>query len=272
MGTDQSATEGPSAEPADRRPSAGPATDTLAAARHRVRRERRRTVGEREAFDAFARRVADAETAPPAEARATGPLVDARGAGTGAVRDAYRETVMSVPHYAEEYGDDLLASVAVEFGPDLAAGLQAGALTDRLQAATVAAARQAYADRDAFLDRLDAEAVSVVDAADRLESVCDELAGHQREFAGESYGALEALHRRLGVLAEICDAIAADRQAHLRAHRDDLGLPADYPDLPTYLYADLDVDYPVLAAVAATADRVSAARRDVERAYGSRIS
>ncbi len=249
-----------------------PATDGLEAARRCVRRERRRTVDEREAFEAFARRVADAETAAPPQARAGATLVGGGRVGTDAVRRAYRETVMSVPHYAEEYGDELGESVAAEFGPELAAGLDDGVLTERLQHAVVAAARRAYADRDAFLDRLDAEAASLADAAERLEAVHGELAGHQREFAGESYGALEALHRRLGVLAEICDAVAADRQAHLREHRDDLGLPEAVPDLPSYLYGDLEPDYPVLAAVAATADRVTDARRSIARAYGSRIS
>lgn len=259
----------------DQTTAAGPSTasiEPLADARRAVRRERRRTVDEREAFEAFARRMADADTVAPTAAENGGTLVGTATAGTPAVRRAYRETVMSVPHYEAEDDEAVVESLAGEFGPELAAGLRGGPLTERQQSAAVAAARQAYADRDAFVDRLDTEAVSLADAAERLRTVRGELAGHRRDFAGESYGALEALHRRLGVLAETCDGVAADRQAHLREHRDDLGLPAGAPDLPSYLYVELEPDYPVLAAVAATADRLTAARGDVERACGARLS
>jgi len=248
-------------------------TDRLDAARRLVRRERRRTVDEREAFDAFARRVAEAPTdGGAAVTGGNGPLVGARPAGIAAVERAYAETVMAVPHYEEEYGDGYAASLAAEFGPQLAAGLTEGALTDRLRDAVVAAADRARDDRDALVDQLDVEAASLADCGERLVAVHDELDRHHRAFAGESYGALEALHRRLGVLAETCDGIAADRQAHLREHRDDLALPEGCPDLPAYLYADLDATYPALAAVADAADRVADARRDVERAYGSSIA
>lgn len=40
-----------------------------------------------------------------------------------AVMAAYREIVMAIPHYEEEYGDCDAADVADELGPDIAAAL-----------------------------------------------------------------------------------------------------------------------------------------------------
>jgi len=66
------------------------------------------------------RAVAVQSESPGEPARSEPPAPPARaagGSGLVAVRDAYQETVMSVPHYEIEYDDTYQRSVAEECGP-----------------------------------------------------------------------------------------------------------------------------------------------------------
>lgn len=241
------------------------ATDRLDAARATLRTERRRVVDEREAFEAFRRRLTDID---PTDAPVAGDrplLVDAPAAtGADAVRDAYRATVMSVPHYDEEYGEGYHDSLEIEFGPAVAAGLDDG-LDPATKRAALTATRAGYEERDRFVEALDAEADSLADCHDVVSSVLAELRELNAETCDCDYGVLEAVRGRLVVLERRCDEAVADRQAHLRENHDRLGFPDDFPDLQRYLYSDLDVDYPALATLAELAALVREARVRAER-------
>ena len=252
-------------------------TERLAAARRTLRRERERTADEREAFVAFRRAVRDvpardrpASSAPPLVPATTGlsagPSGEVRSpAGTRTVREAYERTVMGVPHYEEEYGDTLVESLETEFPPEVATGLTTlDRLTPGLKRAVLDATDAALAEREEFLGALDAETDSLRGSTDRLVAVAEEVDALADEPMPD-FGAQDAVRARLGALADRCDAIADDRQTTLREWRDRFDPPAGIPDLPRYLYADLDATYPVLAAVAATGERVTRLRRRVER-------
>ncbi len=272
-------------------------SDPLRAALAALRVERRRVVDEREAFRAFRDRVssipaADGVTrrdAPANGSRAVGgnrphgggtwtPTRGAAvpGSGLAAVRDAYQETVMAVPHYEAEYDDTYERSLAAEFGPELAyaltrtAGFHAEYRRSLLDAVDTAAA-----ERDAFCDALATETESVERAASRLAPVRDEVEAIDGEVPGRSdsapesaspgFGALDACRARVEALRDDCDRIAARRQRVIADHDRSLALPDDL-DLPTYCYHDLDASYPVLAAIGRTGDRLDALRRRIERA------
>ena len=272
-------------------------SNPIRAARATLRVERRRVVDEREAFRAFRDRVssipaADGVTrrdAPANGSRAVGgnrphgggtwtPTRGAAvpGSGLAAVRDAYQETVMAVPHYEAEYDDTYERSLAAEFGPELAyaltrtAGFHAEYRRSLLDAVDTAAA-----ERDAFCDALATETESVERAASRLAPVRDEVEAIDGEVPGRSdsapesaspgFGALDACRARVEALRDDCDRIAARRQRVIADHDRSLALPDDL-DLPTYCYHDLDASYPVLAAIGRTGDRLDALRRRIERA------
>lgn len=231
--------------------------------------ERSGICAERDALLAFDRRVADlsAVTVP------VGPslVADQRPSDQSLerVREVYAETVMSVPHYDDEYGDTLAESLAAEFGDDLAAALLNGAaLTPTVRNAVRAAAAAAQDERDEFLDVLDREARSLDAAADDIEDVRAELATvgddspRRRRFDDlrQTWTALRDLDARV-------DGIAKRRQETIRGHRGDLpGVPAD---LCEYLYADLPTPYPALATLATVGERLAARRQRVERALAS---
>ena len=241
-----------------------------------VRVERRRTADERAAFTAFRSRV-DAIPATAAARTTSQPIGTQPTIGHGAprmgtellaVRDAYQSTVMSVPHYEEEYNDTYAASLAAEFGPELAAALtRESVFHEHVRQSVLEQTTVAIETRDEFETVLDREQESVRAAVDELHSL-DESVESLGETAVEQqdFGALDAHRARLEVLERRCDEVATNRQEERAATERSMHFDGETDDVQTYLYQDLPVTYPVLAAVAAVGRQIGAVRRDVERA------
>jgi hypothetical protein len=244
-------------------------TAPIAAARDAVATERSLVEAERDAFEAFDRRVADVGTvaASTSATPASTLLTDRRQSdrSLARVRAAYEETVMSVPHHDSEYGDTLAESLAADFGEQLAVALVEGStLPTEVRDAVRAAASAARRERREFLDVLDREDASLTRTAEDLAAVRTDLrALDDRPLSTRSFDDLRRLWNRVQALDARTDGIAMQRQETLRSHRGELpGVPAD---LQEYLYADLSPTYPALAAIAATAADLRRARRRVER-------
>ncbi|ELZ42969.1 hypothetical protein C463_10205 [Halorubrum californiense DSM 19288] len=267
-------------------------SDPIRAARSALRVERRRVVDEREALSAFRSRVSSIPDENAAETGGGGfeGTAGVGGAVGGAVRDAvgnaprpgsrlvavreaYRDTVMSVPHYAEEYDDTYERSVSEEFGPEMAYALtRTQSFRAEYKRSLLGAVETAVQEREAFLDALESEIESVERAGSRLdpirseiEAIADELGGDEADAADAGFGALDACRTRTVALREDCDRIAARRQRVLADHERRLALGDDL-DLPEYCYQRLDVSYPALAAVGTVGDRLEALRSRIERA------
>lgn len=260
----------------------------LCDARDALRVERRRTVDEREAFEVFRSRVREipAEATPTAgpgaaagAATMTGVTSDrsrfrggrgGTGSGLVAVRNAYRETVMSVPHYDEEYNDTYERSLAAEFSPEIAVALtREPTLHERYRASLLTKTTEAIERREEFVDVIESESPSVARAREELTPILEEVATFaRREFEAADFGALDAYRARLTVLAEKCDGIAARRQRERTDGERAMTVGEVVSDVQTYLYRDLSVTYPVLAAVATVGERIESVRADVERSMG----
>ncbi|WP_426963140.1 DUF7260 family protein [Haloparvum alkalitolerans] len=256
-------------ETADAPTDASGTGDGIAAASDALRVERRKIVDEREAFAAFRDRLERiAAEAVPARGPPLRSRVDPAGRGLRAVKAAYEETVMSVPHFAADYDETYEASVEAEFGADLALILTGqSAFDDRSRRTLIDRTETAIEERSVFLDTLDAEAESLEHGASVVaalrEAVADLTDGRH---ADRDFGALDARRAQVPVLRRKCDALAARRQADLREQRRRMRLPSSFPNVPAYLYAGLDDRYPVLAAVGELGSRLDEARRDLERA------
>jgi hypothetical protein len=266
----------------------GGSREVIDEARAALRVERRRAVDEREAFRTFRGRIesVSTEAAPTGGPSATagfsggagpasgsGAAVDASGtaappgSGLAAVRDAYAETVMSVPHYEEEYDDTYERSVAAEFGPELAYALTRSAgYHPEYEPALLDAVDAAIEERDSLVERIGVEADSLDRAGSRLAAVRREIASLDAAVPDGGFGALDACRARAGVLVEDCDRIAARRQRVLAEHERELRLDDDAPDLPAYLYQGTSARYPVLSAVGSIGDRLNDLTRRIERA------
>ncbi|WP_096390388.1 DUF7260 family protein [Halopenitus persicus] len=276
------------------RPSDDRIGDRLAALRRAVRTERRRVADERQAFNAFRKRLADVESRTAALAPAATPLVGERARsvstpGLCAVRDAYEETVMSVPHYVEDYDDTYPESLAAEFGRELSATLTTGTAFDpAIKRELQRAVRDRCEGCAAVLDTLDTEAASLADLRESLPELARDLGCLENDLEhlendlehlendlehlenddleAMGFGALEARHARAGALRDRCETLARERQATIRRQRRDLRVPGETPDVPRYLYDDHEATYPVLATIADLADRTASIRSRIETA------
>lgn len=256
------------------------AVQHVRAARSAVAEERSRTATEQHAFDRFARAVSRLDAVAPttqvAPVEGAGTTVAAAGAPPPdrtlvAVREAYEETVMAMPHYVEEYDEPLDRHMRAEFGEEVATAVADGdRFTPALKAVLLQRARHAAADRDRLISRLDDEADELDAAAEelsRLGATIEEAA--ERPLNGRSYDQLVDEWHRLGEVEARLRRLLDDRQGSLDPDADARG-PPYRPSLQGYLYAALDSHYPVLADGSVLADRIKTARSRVLHALTRR--
>lgn len=240
----------------------------LPRAREACEEERTRTRAEANAFERFARRVADVDVAPT-QAHHAGigavPLTQSGDGNLRAVRKAYRETVMDVPHYEEEYGESMQTNMAAEFDPDLAAAVCEGSgFTPQLQQTLIEHSKRARDRRETFLETLETESEALEEARDALTDIDDELGRmNERPLSTRSFDELADDWERLGRLHDRCQRLVEERQATLRK-REVVGQRSLSPgELCPYVYQTQPVTHPVLAEGVRVAELITSARRRV---------
>jgi hypothetical protein len=214
--------------------------DPLTDAQAVVQREATEIDTEREAFDHLAQRVTTMETVPERqpEPQAHTLTVESQLQAADQLREAYRETVMDVPHFEDVYGESLETNVAAELPPDVAVLFQdpADQITPDQKTRIRAATTNARASREALAANLAHEQESLATAHDELDAVITQLDGpHVPGWYTSKFEA--TLTTTIQTRQEILDD---------RPH----GSRADGHDLCQYLYADQGWTYPVLSAVA----------------------
>jgi len=242
--------------------------------------ERARTVAERDAFGRFGRRVAqlDGTSTPATHSPPGNPgggiLSQSHTADDRLkrVRDVYRETVMGVSHYEEEYGDALPESMAAEFGDEVATAVRDGnRFTPQLKGILLQSSEQSRTEREAFLRTLDCERDALERACDEFTDVRDALdALDARPLSEKSLTDLAVDWDRLSDLEGRCRRVVEDRQDRIHA---------GYPTLPSeargvgfheYLYGSLAVTHPVLAEGADVLADIRTARQRLVRTAQAR--
>lgn len=221
--------------------------DPVTTAENVVERERREVEREREAFDAFATRLADIPTvsgidSPSPERPA---LLTVSTDSDDDLRAAYEETVMDVSHYDTVYGESIEESLRAEYGPEFASLFDPSSsvpFADYHRESLVRATRARIDERSRFERLLDDERASLRTARRTMESTFENLdstivtAWYREEFDAR------------------LDELLEDRQSHIQ----------DNPRLSRfdghcfheYLYADEPWTYPVLVAVGRLLDSV----------------
>lgn len=216
--------------------------EPLETAERAVERERAEVLEERRAFTAFERRVAGIEPASSSSSPAPIPRIltaDDRSRAVERIRSLYRETVMSVDHYEEQYGESLVEHVTAELSAEVAASLQRerGTPFTALQKETLmTVVEKAIGQYDTFCTDLNKEADSLDTTRTRL---ADMLSNHNTVSVPDWY--------QSDFEAELED-IAKTRQERVQ-NRMFLSREAGH-DFCSYLYRDAKWTYPVLTAVA----------------------
>lgn len=224
--------------------------------------------------DAFARFLARLEDASATAFDATGPTTgggstalttgDARqSAELRQIRQAYRETVMALPHYEREYGDTLRESLAEELGETLAGHLVDGqVLAPPVREALVAGVERARDDRGQFLGLLRRERASLETVASELNDIEARLVELEaRVSAASESGRLAAIDSTLAELERQCTDLATARQEtiHGRTARQVSGV--DGCSLVGYLYEDMETTTPALSDATSCLDSIRHQRR-----------
>lgn len=244
--------------------------DRLHAATAELRRERRRTADELEALRTFESRVRGLDPEPsrqPSPGTPTSLSEPDASTKLQRVREAYEATMMSVPHYIEEYDDSYPESLYEEFNAHVAVALVDGSVfNERCKRAVLSAVSESQSSRESLLAAIDTERESMAAATDTLSDAATELEQlSSRSFTRKSFGSLDAYRTRLGVIEEQCEAVSERRQAEVFEQRRAVWLPSRAPDIAQYFYQDIAIDYPAMSAVADLLEDIEDIRTDIER-------
>lgn len=235
-----------------------------------VQEERTQVLAERDAFDAFLTRVTDISPVQPSRTPVPSNQVVINSSvqvnRLEKIQQAYRETVMDVPHYDAEYSDTVAESLAAEFGPNLAAQLHSGdTFTSLHKRQLVQAAHRCRHDRERFLSILENEETALTAAQSTLEAVETSLEQVSTTHTAEwTFDELVDAYTDLDEIEQQCDELLLERQGHRIDGHASIATPRmAVPDLQTYLYQMLPVTYPVLADTTDLLDRLRRIRRQI---------
>lgn len=242
----------------------------LPRAQQRVMEERERIRAEQDAFRAFSERVSTLTPESPARAGETqqnGALVfsqTTQSTRLGRVREAYRETVMSVDHYSEDYDETLAVNISEELNEELSHAITASQqFTQPLKNALLEASKLAAENRQRYLVTLDQEASTLKDAKAALELFEEKRRAIAPEDTGRvcSYDELVIRWEGLRRLDPKYDYICSERQSQIQRRRTNAEFPSNMPTLCGYLYDELSVTHPVLAESMNRLERVRSDRQ-----------
>lgn len=237
-----------------------------------LERDWERVNAERAAFKRFGDRVDSLHpvhgpepTADQADYCATTLLKHADASQLETLRSAYREMVMSVPHFESEYDESLETHMQAEFEPDIVTAVASDQpLTRPLKTAIVEASRQAATRRRDLQTCLEREATALQEVADSLDRLAEKRA--RCTIPSENrirFETLATLWEELRTIEFEYAQLCSDRQAHIRRNSPDLADVGNAHHFHQYLYRSLDVTYPALADIAWQLRRTRDSRRHI---------
>jgi exonuclease VII small subunit len=181
--------------------------------------------------------------------------------------DIYHETVTGTDDFDDAYSESRREHMVNEFGAGLASRLdRTDHLTGELKRGILASAERSVSSRERFIDVLDAERASLLDARETLDEIIDQLerlpACTIRDSGLETVvDAWETLER----LTDQCERLAQRRQRFLIERRNRRFEHAGTTELDAYLYEDLDTIHPVLRTIAETVSSIEAKKTSDDR-------
>lgn len=182
-----------------------------------AREERSRTVSEKNAFDEFAKAVNSFEAAPLNHklGQTRSFLEKLRQTGTHKIRQAYRESVMNVQHYEEEYDETLVVNLTAEFDLEIASAIvNDNPMTPQLHQVVTTAAEVAKKERAELVATLDAEQAKLKEARENISELEEVLTSNINcQYYQESYNALREAYHQLIKAESQCRVILQDRQS-----------------------------------------------------------
>lgn len=218
----------------------------LRAARHCIVVESERLQNEQTAFSEFATTVHQMSIIPP-QRNPSAPFKSRVATSENqlrTIRNCYRENIMTVPHYEEDYDETLKENMRVEFNNEIATAVVDGTqCTPQLQRLLVVQARRSAQQRANLLEKIQDERESLQNAYRHLQEADatrnDEIPLYQQPFAE-----LVAYDQQLRTSVEDCEQLLMKRQQEL--HRSTQNSFGNHKQFCHYLYKGREFTFPVL--------------------------
>ncbi|MFQ3476708.1 hypothetical protein HKK80_10695 [Halonotius sp. F2-221B] len=247
---------------------------TIESAKETVQIEQRRVTDEIEAYEQFATKLTTISTTSLSHLTSgTFDTTVEQGvtSETRSIQNLFEETVMSVPHYEEDYDESFMKHIAAEFTPEIALLLnETEWLTEQHTSVLNSYIRTAITERKELAQALEVEYESVDHIGNQVHERAQEvLEISHREFNTMDFGALEAHWHRLEQIKTICDSIAADRQETIDSPTRAVACSNSDISMSRYLYQDLAYDYPILATIGILGSSIYALQTQIERLIAS---
>jgi hypothetical protein len=237
-------------------------------ARSLVTREHDRTATELDAFTEFERKLdgIEATRSVPASGNMVAMASESPDRQLEQVQDAYRETVMSVSHYEDDYDEPIQVNMTAELGEEVGAAVIDGTrFTAQLKRGLISQCHEARRRRAELLTTLDREERRLVDAKADLSDIESALEAETPEATRNlAFPELSDRWKRLGDVEDQCQDLL-DEHAATRKNT-----PEERPEFREYVYRSLPSEYPVLSDGTRLLDRIGDCRQTVLRALTRR--
>lgn len=204
----------------------------------RVRREQSELSSEQTAFETFGEKIDYIEPASLQMSTSHITNKNTQEEPIEQVQTAYRETVLSVPHFDREYSESYVENIQAEFGSNLASALHPKTsvqFTPLLKQTLLEATNRCTATRAALLEDIDRELNSLRRSQDELSDILDRFDTAQH---------IE--HYKSGFIKRL-ESVATARQQVIQRHYSLQSLDGHH--LHEYLYSQKSWNYPVLFAI-----------------------
>lgn len=233
-----------------------------------VSQEIEELITEKESFILFAEQVKQLPTTNRSNNLRTGTCV--RDLKTGfapdAIKKAYEQTVMEVPHYEEMYNEGLHENMAQELGDDLLTAIERSShLRPPLKRSLITAAISAAERRTTFETKLTKEQLYLKRFSTELCDICESLNSISDEpFSQLEFTTLRLTHDQLTRLFDRCEVLSSDRQQQIQSRNGGSYL-TDNGDIERYLYFECEYTYPILHTIAELCESIQDAILATER-------
>lgn len=233
-----------------------------------IKKEKQILVTERDAFEQFADAVESMQVtggAVPAGSALQHDIA-ANSSQLEKAKNQYRETVMSMPHYDEDYSEDLFKHMSEELSPEAAIAVADGSeLSPQLKELLVTQARLAVHSREELVDTIDTERRSVRSAiASFRESESTIEEAEDESLRNRSFSELIEVEQELTQAMDIVDETIQNRQSDIQ-QIERRSPVVDRSTFHRYLYRGLKPTFPVLNALLDRYETIRERRREVIR-------
>jgi hypothetical protein len=185
------------------------------------------------------------------------------------LKQGYKSTVMSTPHYESEYGDSYQESIRAEFDAGAIQILIGGvSYTPLAKERIIEAVARAREDRSAYLDGLHEEESDLRSALFRLENWLDEIDSIEERLSSEENSNTSYISMVISDIRVECDELASRRQETVNQRQQTHRGTSRPTRIMHFVYYPEPFENPILSDIGFVGNRLE----NVQKRFQARIS